>query len=217
MDSTLNNLSLTEVSVNRNKIDSKERYSFYLYIKYGHNYFAANYYLNDRIVSFNCEDVPDTVWEEIADMARAAGDLGVPDSSPPAPSYPPGVLLATPFRETWYCGLTWSDGTNTGMGTAKDQIMKYLYGLAEKCVDAAAKEGPLDEGTTVSIQEKWLCPTCGYDDNLTNYCGGCGIMRPKETWKNAAYFARVEWTCPACGFAGNRNPFCADCGGQKPD
>ena len=217
MESVFNNLALTAVSVNHNKIECREKYQFFLYQKYGNNYFAAEYYLHNRIVSFNCEYVPDTVWEEITGMARAAGDLGVPDSSPPAPVYPPGVLLATPYRETWYCGLTWSDGTNTGMGTAKDQIMNYLYELAEKCVVAAAREGPLDEGTRVSIREKWLCPACGYDDNLTNYCGGCGEVRPKKTWKNAAYFAREEWVCPACGFAENRNPFCAECAEPKPE
>ena len=211
--------SLVELGLSYISLNQREKYMFSIETLNENNYFSAEYFHSERIVSFRSEKVPDTVWGEIAEIARTAGDLGKPDKSPPARTYPPGVQVSTPFRPIWYCGLKWSDGSETGMGTAKDKIMQYLIVLAEKCVETAQQEGPLDEGTAVSIREKWVCPTCGFDENLTNYCGGCGKMRPEETWKNATYFARKEkgvWVCPACGYNDNVYDFCAECGAAKP-
>jgi len=217
MESVLNTLSLIGVSIHYQEIIWENSYHFDVNIKYETNYFSAEYYYLERIVTFYSETVPDTVWEDIAEIARSAGDLGSPERyPPPSPEPPPGMIVDKPFRTNWSSSLEWSDGTKTGMGNAKEEILQYLHDLAEKCVDVASQEGPLDEGTSIRIREKWVCPTCGFDDNLTNYCKGCGIMRPEETWKNAAYFARERWTCPECGFSENRNDFCADCGSPKP-
>jgi len=69
--------------------------------------------------------VSDSVLEDLAKMAKAVGNLHEPSKS----KEPDPKLKVTDYS-TWGYSLTWSDGTMTGPGTAKNQMIDYLKELA---------------------------------------------------------------------------------------
>ena len=70
MEPVSNKLSIIGVSIYYKEITLEKSYCFDLRIKYGKNYFLAEYYYLERIVSFNAETVPDAVWDDIAEIAK---------------------------------------------------------------------------------------------------------------------------------------------------
>ena len=60
--------------------------------------------------------------------------------------------------------------------------------------------------TPVSRAEgTWVCPNCGQEGNVGNFCTYCATPRPA-----------AEWTCPHCGRTGNTGNFCPDCATPRP-
>ena len=171
--------ALIGVSLSYISLYNTERYGFHISEHYESMWFSSEYFYADRIVKITSSIVPDIVLAEIAGIARTSGDLGLPDRSPPAPTYPPGVQVSTPFRNTWESVLKWDDGTETGMGDAKDLIMQYLIELSEQFVDKALQEGSL-EAASITIRDKWVCPQCGLDDNFYEQCRSCHSIKPEK-------------------------------------
>jgi len=78
------------------------------------------------------------------------------------------------------------------VGVVKD-VMSYV---------AAPVAGTAGEGK--SMDETWVCPSCGASGNDGKFCKECGTKKPED----------ANWTCPECGTI-NDGKFCKNCGHKR--
>ena len=169
-------------AVVKNSCDSKWKgYHFKLEAKDGETRFDASCYSAGNPVSFLGTSVPNTVMIDIANAAKAAGNLGNGACSPAQLSPKPengffGADRTVPL--IWHYSLLWEGHRETGLGEAREEIVKYLHALVEKCLVEAEEARMLKLKADNPGKDMWSCPDCGFTENFTKYCVECGQPRP---------------------------------------
>ena len=178
---TLDSSVLIGALLQNNCIDRGKSYRFRIVTEYGRTHFEATCFCADRHVNFLSAVVPNAVMEEIAEIVRAAGDLGVPERSSAPLSPPVGSFSSAvqPMYAVWIYGLLWGGGIETGLGAAREELLQYLYALAEKCADEEEKAEALQRASDNAPKEKWMCPACGFAENTGRFCADCGQSKPE--------------------------------------
>ena len=110
-----------------------ENYYYLLETKGDKVYFSSSSAKKNKEKSWSVSDVevPNSVLEDLSEIARSGGAVGSPKWLNPSK----GVMDAP----TYHYDLYWMDGTQTGPGTATEQIMIYLTALAMQCADEQEK------------------------------------------------------------------------------
>ena len=173
---TLDASVLVGVLAQNNCIDGGKPYKFRITTEYGRTRFEASCSCAERHVNFLSAALPNAVMEEIAETVRSAGDLGVPERSPvPANlSVERFIRVDQPMCAVWIYGLLWGGGTETGLGAAREEIVQYLFTLAEKCADEEERAKALQRAPDNAPKRKWMCHACGFAENTGKFCVDCG-------------------------------------------
>lgn len=92
----------------------------------------------------------------------------------------------------------------TPLNNLSSQIIEMLIAasVAKPVVDRIQNvfEDVLSKNEKSADNKTWVCPKCGCNTNVGNYCGNCG-----EPHANA-------WRCNSCGHGTNVGQFCENCG-----
>ena len=183
--SPLSEVSLVRLSIGNREADVRKNYEFEINME-GQSC-SSHYYFNEQIIKIYAQDLPLSVWEDIANIARASGDLGEPVNRFIQYSIPSGQVA--PLAPARYERLFWSDGIETGLGSAKEEIMSYIYDYLAKLIETIRHEKP-NQRRRIAIYGKWICPNCGFADNLADECTSCHISRPQSTYTNLFAFVK---------------------------
>jgi len=173
---SLDSSALVGVLVQNNCIGTGKPYRFRIVCEYGRTHFEASCYCAEQHVNFLSAEVLNAVMGEIAEIVRTAGDLGVPERSLVLPNRSVDRLIRVdqPMYAVWIYGLLWGGGIETGLGAAREDIVQYLFTLAEKCADEEKKGEALRRASDNTPKEKWMCPACGFANNTGKFCMDCG-------------------------------------------
>ena len=171
MNTTADTTMLSGLNFGRSGMATQDNYSFTLETTDDGKfvYFSARCFSKGHPVEVYGVVVPTVIMEELSEMARAAGKLGEPNVQGP-----PKVKMLD--YSTWSYRLQWADGTETGVGAAQRQIVKYLHALAEKHAGVALQKGVSQPAPTTPPKGKWICPSCGHRFNAGKFCVECGYQ-----------------------------------------
>ena len=169
MNATTNTRMLTGLNFSSSGMAMQSNYSFRLETTDDGRtvYFSARCFSQSRPAEISHVVVPTTVMEELSELARAAGKLGVPNVQGP-----PKVKMLD--YATWNYRLQWADGTETGAGSAQKQIVEYLHALVKQYAKEERQDSVSRHVPTTPPKGAWKCPSCGYNVNAGNYCAECG-------------------------------------------
>ena len=164
-------------------------YGFFLKSKDDKVYFSSSSakVSKEETWSFSEVEVPNSVLEDLSEMARAGGAVGTPEWVDP--------LSQALDAHTYHYDLYWTDGTHTGPGTAANHIMNYLRELARQCAGIALPGEPLPKNTAKEIAM---------------------LSQEKTSTQASTATTQGMWTCPACDSTVSGKKFCEECGQPKP-
>ena len=144
----------------------------------GKTYVSAVLRLNNVRNQLISEEIPAGVMNDIAIMVRSAGNMEpvVWPEYRVLPPYLPGLHVDMPPQSTSVHALVWSDGSVTGAGKAKDEIVDYLLALAEHIIQEKEQSEALHPIPSI---EEWICPNCGFQVSASRFCVECGAQKPE--------------------------------------
>jgi len=189
MEATLNVLMLTSLVFDcYEPMVWWQSWRYALNTRQGKAYFSSSHGRkgtdNDRGISDM--EVPLFVLEDLSASARAGGAVGSPKWE----------NAARPLHDapTYHYDLYWTDGTQTGPGTAAGHILKYLRAIEKTCTEAALQCETPSENAFKEI---------------------AALLKEEPAQPSAGKPAPVIWTCAICGGTESTDKFCMECGAVK--
>ena len=167
-------------------------YSYSLNTRQGKVYFSCSPSKINKEHDGECSDVEVSisVLEDVSEMARVGGAVGSPRWENSSER-----MLDAPM---YHFDLYWTDGTQTGPGTATGDIMKYLRALGKEHAETALPcetppedtckeiapplkeenaQPPAGKKSDEPAQETWICTVCGSVESGKRFCAECGAEK----------------------------------------
>jgi len=125
MNINVEDLKLSKLSFYHRGMNLYQVYNFNLKEVDGEFFFSANFNCEIGRIFIESTVIESSVFEAIEKMVKESGNIYGPDIYDG-----PDPKLQVMDASTWGYTLTWSDGTLTNAGGAKNEIMDYLKELA---------------------------------------------------------------------------------------
>ena len=206
----------------------RERYEYRLvlqsateqYRTAGRTYLTASACIPSGPVSLREVEVPSALLDEISSVLPASEHLGKAILGTALSKN--NRLLGSPYVDhRWAFGLLWSDGSETGLGEAKELVRKFLRHVT-KCIAASSDINHATDPIAAEHADVWNC-ACGNMNNAGKFCPACGASKPSAyqptseiqpgMWRNAYQVAETlitDWPYAFLGNPGFVHDFSAD-------